>query len=141
MIERDYIMRILQEFFNAIAKLVRINAEDRDTSRIQERFNEVYLQFFRCPAEYFYETEKDLILAELKMEGRSEHDLLGKIQMLSELLYQDGLIKKNLPEKCMLLEKSLYLFEYLDRESHTFSWDRNRKMIDIQKILTEFEIR
>ena len=26
MIERDYIMRILQEFFNAIAKLVRINA-------------------------------------------------------------------------------------------------------------------
>ena len=75
------------------------------------------------------------------MEGRSEHDLLGKIQMLSELLYQDGLIKKNLPEKCMLLEKSLYLFEYLDRESHTFSWDRNRKMIDIQKILTEFEIR
>jgi hypothetical protein len=140
MIERDYIMRILQEFFNAIAKLVRLNVEDPDTSRIQERFNDVYEQFFRRPATHFYEVEKEEILADLKKEGQSERDTLGKVQMLSELLYQDGLIKTSIPEKCMLLEKSLYLFDYLEQNSRTYSWDRSQKMIDINKILTEFEI-
>ncbi|MDR0743333.1 MAG: hypothetical protein LBF05_03125 [Tannerella sp.] len=140
MIERDFIMRILQEFFDAIAKLIRINVEDPDTSRIQERFDEVYKQFFRRPSSHFYDTEKERILDDLKKEGRSERDTLGRVQMLSELLYQDGLIRTSLPDKYMLLEKSLYLFGYLDRNSRTFSWERSRKMMDIEKILTEFEI-
>ncbi|MDR1223932.1 MAG: hypothetical protein LBL07_13800 [Tannerella sp.] len=141
MIERDYIMRILQEFFDAIAKLVRFQVEDPDPLRVQERFDEVYRQFFRQPASWFYETEKELILDALEKEGRSERDTLGKVQMLSELLYRDGLIKKSIPEKCMLLEKSLFLFDYQERESRTFSWERNGKMMEIKKILTEFEIR
>ncbi|MDR0348866.1 MAG: hypothetical protein LBH90_05155 [Tannerella sp.] len=141
MIERDYIMRILQEFFNAIAKLIRLNAEDPDTSHIQSRFNDVYRQFFRRPAAHFYETEKDVILADLEKEGRSERDTLGKVQMLSELLYRDGLIKTSIPEKCMLLEKSLHLLDYLSRNSRTYSWDLGLKMADIKKLLAEFEIR
>jgi hypothetical protein len=134
-------MRILQEFFDAIAKLVRFQVEDPDPLRVQERFDEVYRQFFRQPASWFYETEKELILDALEKEGRSERDTLGKVQMLSELLYRDGLIKKSIPEKCMLLEKSLFLFDYQERESRTFSWERNGKMMEIKKILTEFEIR
>jgi hypothetical protein len=132
-------MRILQEFFNAIAKLIRVNLDDPDTSRVQARFNDMYRQFFRRPAEYFYEAERDVLLGDLEQEGRSEQDTLARVQMLSELMYQDGLIKKTIPEKCMMLEKSLYLFEYLDRNSRTFSWERNQKMSDIKKILTEFE--
>ncbi|MDR2681079.1 MAG: hypothetical protein LBC47_09745 [Tannerella sp.] len=139
MIERDYIMRILQDFFNAIAKMMRLNLDDPDTSRVQERFNDMYKQFFRRSAEHFYEMEKEIILDSLEQEGRNERDTQARVQMLSELLYQDGLIKKNIPEKCMILEKSLYLFEYLDRSSRTFSWERNRKINDIKKILTEFE--
>ena len=141
MIERDYIMRILQEFFNAIAKLIRLNLEDPDPSRIQVRFNGMYKQFFRRPAEHFYETEKEIILDDLTQSDNSERDIIAKIQMLSELLYQDGLTKKNIPEKCMLLEKSFYLLEYLDKNSQTFSWERSQKMSDIHRILTEFEIR
>jgi hypothetical protein len=140
MIERDYIVRILQELFNAIAKLARINDEDPDTSRIQERFDTVYQQFFRCPASHFYETEKEKILNDLEEEGRSGRDTLGRVEMLAELLYQDGLIKKSIPDKCMLLEKSLYLFDYLNRKSRTFSWERSWKRMDIEKILSEFEI-
>jgi hypothetical protein len=134
-------MRILQEFFDAIAKLVRFQAEDPDPSHVQERFDEVYRQFFRQPASWFYETEKELILDALEKEGRSKRDTLGKVQMLSELLYRDGLIKKSIPEKCMLLEKSLFLFDCQERESRTFSWERNGKMMEIKKLLTEFEIR
>jgi hypothetical protein len=141
MIERDYIMRILQEFFTVMAKLAGLQAEDPDTPHIRECFDRMYEQFFRHPATYYYETEKEDITDELEKEGRSEHDTLGKVQMLSELLYRDGLIQQRIPEKCMLLEKSLYLLEYLDRNSRTFSWERSRKMREIKKALTEFEIR
>jgi hypothetical protein len=132
-------MRILQEFFHAIAKLIRANLDDPDTSRIRERFNDMYRQFFRRPAEHFYEVERDAILGDLEQEGRSEQDTLARVQMLAELIYQDGLIRKTVPERCRMLEKSLYLFEYLDRNSRTFSWERNQKMSDIKKTLTEYE--
>ena len=79
MIERDYIMRILQEFFNAIAKLIRLNLEDPDPSRIQVRFNGMYKQFFRRPAEHFYETEKEIILDDLTQSDNSERDIIAKI--------------------------------------------------------------
>jgi hypothetical protein len=132
-------MRVVQEFFEAIAKVVHRDKGGLDTSQMQERFNDMYGQFFRTSAQYFYGAEKEMILDGLQREDRSERDTLARVQMLSELLYQDGLIKKSIPEKCMLLEKALYLLEYLDRSSRTFSWERNRKMDDIRKVLTEFE--
>jgi hypothetical protein len=140
MIERDFIMRILQEFFEAIAKVIQRQnpGQEPDVSYIQERFNEMYNQFFRCPAEHFYTTEKEIILDNLELEGRSEDDVFARMQMLSELLYQDALIKKDIPERISLLEKSLYLFEYLDNNSRTFSWDRRQKIEDIKKIMVEF---
>jgi len=138
MVERDYIMRLLQDFFSMIAKLVRLKVEEPDTAHVQERFYEVYRQFFRQPAEHFYVTDKEDILDELEKEELSETEQQAMIQMLSELLYQDGLIKKDLSEKFMLLEKSLFLMQYLAQYSKTYSWDREQKMSDITKILTEY---
>ena len=138
MVERDYIMRLLQDFFSMLAKLVRLKVEEPDVTRLQERFDEMYRQFFRHEAGHFYETEKEDILEELDREELSETEQHAMIQMLSELLYQDGLIKKDISEKCMLLEKSLFLMQYLERYSKTYSWDREQKMSDIIKILTEY---
>ena len=142
MIERDYIMRMLQEFFNAIAKVMRrdIPGIEPDISEIQKRFNEMYNQFFRHPAELFYRISKEDILSELESENRSERDVHAKIQMLSELLYQDALIKSDAQERLALLEKSLFLLEYLDRNSNTFSWDRGQRIGDIKKALAEVNI-
>ena len=139
MIERDYIMRLLQDFFTMIAKLVRMKVEEPDTTLIQESFNEMYRQFFRHSAEHFYDSENEDILDELAKDELSETEQHTLIQMLSELLYQDALIKKDILEKCMLLEKSLFLMLYLERYSKTYSWDREQKMSDINKLLTEYD--
>ena len=141
MIERDFIMRMLQEFFSMMAKLLRLKVEEPDTTRVQERFNEVYKQFFRKPAEYFYALEKEEIPDELTTNHMGEAEHYAMIQMLSELLYQDGLIKKDIVQKISLLEKSLYLFAYLESNTKTYSWDREQKMSDINKILTEYEVK
>ena len=141
MVERDYIMRMLQEFFEAIAKVVRRESPgmEPDVSLMQEQFNDMYSQFFRLPAGYFYDMEKEEILDALMTEGHSNSDTFAKVQMLSELLYQDGLIKKEISERCRLLEKSLFLLEFLDSHSRTFSWDRRQKIEDIKKELFEFK--
>ena len=139
MVERDYIMRMLQEFFEAIAKVVRrdLPGIEPDFSEIQRHFNDMYNQFFRRPAGYFYGIGKEDILGELEDEGLSESNMFAKMQMLSELLYQDALIKNDHDERLSLLEKSLYLFEYLDRNSRTYSWDRCQRIADIRKSLVE----
>jgi len=138
MVERDYIMRLLQDFFAMIAKLVRLKVEEPDMTKVQERFDEMYRQFFRHQAKHFYDADKEDILDELSRDELSETEQNAMIQMLSELLYQDGLIKKDRTEKCMLLEKSLFLMRYLEQFSKTYSWDREQKMSDITKILTEY---
>jgi len=140
MVERDYLMRMLQDFFSMIAKLVRLKVEEPDKNNIQERFYEVYRQFFRKPADYFYALEKENIPDALTRENMSEAEHFAIVQMLSELLYQDGLIKNDIVEKISLLEKSLYLLKYLESNSKTYSWDREQKMNDIHKILTEYNI-
>jgi hypothetical protein len=140
MVEQDYLMRMLQDFFSMIAKMLRFKVEEPDTTRVQERFNEMYRQFFRKPAEYFYSLEKEDIPDELTKHNMSETEHYAMIQMLSELLYQDGLIKKDIVEKISLLEKSLYLFSYLRSNSKTYSWDREQKMSDINKILNEYDV-
>ena len=141
MVECDYIMRLLQDFFAMLAKLVRLKVEEPDMTRVQERFNDMYKQFFRHSADHFYESEKEEILEVLAKDELSETEQHAMIQMLSELMYQDGLIKKDITEKCMLLEKSLFLMRYLERYSKTYSWDREQKMSDIHKMLMEYEVK
>jgi hypothetical protein len=82
--------------------------------------------------------DKEAILDELTSDELSDSDKCAKVQMLSELFYQDGLIKNDVVEKLTLLEKSLYLLRYLEQNSKTYSWDREQKMSDITKFLMEY---
>ncbi len=52
--------------------------------------------------------------------------------MLAELLYQDALCKQSEEQK-NLLSKSLYLLEYLDKNSGTFSIQRRDRIDEIKK--------
>ena len=139
MIARDFIMRMVQMLFDAIAKVLQRDVPGvvPDIPQIQRRFNEMYNQFFHRPAEHYYVKNKEEILVELENEGYSEPEMFAIIQMLSELIYQDALIKNNFHEKFALLEKSLFLLEYLDRNSSTFSWDRGQKIAEIRKAMDE----
>ena len=139
MIERDYIMRMMQMLFDAIAKVLHRNNPGivPDIQEIQKSFNNMYQQFFHCSPEHYYGMEKEDILAELKNEGNSERDTFTKIQMLSELLYQDALIKNSFHERFSLLEKSFFLLEYFDQNSRTFSLEHVQRLVDIKKAITE----
>ncbi|MDE6180343.1 MAG: hypothetical protein K2G02_04340, partial [Phocaeicola sp.] len=59
-------------------------------------------------------------------------ELLVRIDMLSELLYQDALLKAP-AEQHFLLKKSLFLLKYMDEHSDTFSLERRRKISEIEE--------
>lgn len=140
MIQQDYILKILQEFFDAISKLIRHDEKDDDESRaiMQARYDEIYERFFRCPAHHFYQLNKEDIPDDLWAEN-DEQKAFAKMQMLAELLYRDALIKTNGSERLDLLNKSLFLFKHLQQNSKTYSWDRENKMIDISRLIEEFK--
>ena len=128
MIEQDYLLKIMQEFIDAIGKIMRRpNEDDRAAeARMQAHFDAVSEQFFGQPTSHFLRLEKEDILDDLVAQSdprRTE----GRAQMLAELFYRNALMK------------SLYLFAYIGRTSRTYSWDRERKMADIRRRLDEFK--
>lgn len=77
--------------------------------------------------------DAEYILTDLSQDYEGQ-EFLTRIDMLSELLYQDALLKEP-DEKKYLLAKALYLKEYLDSHSDTFSFERRNKINEIKKLL------
>ena len=123
-------MRLLQQFFETLEKLV----EERDKKNgpeLQLQLQSIYRAYFNHPPTFYYNQDAEYILNEMGQNYGGE-ELLTRIDMLSELLHQDALLKE-LEEQKHLLRKSLFLLKYLDEHSNTFSFERKGKIEEIEK--------
>ena len=123
-------MRLLQQFFEALEKLV----EERDKKNgpeLQLQLQSIYRAYFNHPPTFYYNQDAEYILNEMGQNYGGE-ELLTRIDMLSELLHQDALLKEPEEQK-HLLRKSLFLLKYLDEHSDTFSSERRGKIGEIEK--------
>jgi hypothetical protein len=60
---------------------------------------------------------------------------IQRLEMLAELYYVEAdMVSK--PDRDFLLEKAFALFDFIDRNGKTYSFDRLQKMDDIRKKLT-----
>ena len=123
MLQRDYIMRLVRQFIEALEKLVEEKKKE-DGPEFQLKIQSIYRA---------YEQDAEYILTDLSQDYEGQ-EFLTRIDMLSELLYQDALLKEP-DEKKYLLAKALYLKEYLDSHSDTFSFERRNKINEIKKLL------
>lgn len=130
MLQRDYIMRLLQDFMEALEKLVEERGK-HDGPELQLQLQSIYRAYFNHPHTFYYNQDAEYILNDLGQNYGGE-ELLTRIEMLSELLYQDALLKEPEEQK-YLLRKSLYLLIYLDEHSDTFSFERRGKISEIEK--------
>lgn len=130
MLQRDYIMRLLQDFVEALEKLVE-ERDKHDGLELQLQLQSIYRAYFNHPHTFYYNQDAEYILNDLGQNYGGE-ELLTRIEMLSELLYQDALLKEPEEQK-YLLRKSLYLLIYLDEHSDTFSFERRGKISEIEK--------
>ena len=111
MLQRDYIMRLVRQL----------------------KIQSIYRAYFNHSHHFYYEQDAEYILTDLSQDYEGQ-EFLTRIDMLSELLYQDALLKEP-DEKKYLLAKALYLKEYLDSHSDTFSFERRNKINEIKKLL------
>lgn len=128
MLQRDYIMRLIQLFFEAVAKFVRSKeGKDQDTLRLE--LDNLYKTFLKYPRGHFSDKSIDEII-----HSFNEEDALYRIEIAAELIYQEALLGGvNKP----LLKKALALFEYVDLSGETFSFDRQRKVGEIKSLLSD----
>lgn len=129
MLSRDYILRILQEFSEALELLLK--KKKRNEAEFDAEIQSMYRAYFNHPAQHYYALQAESILEELSHEYESK-EIFTRIDMISELIYQDALSKQN-EENRFLLAKSLYLIEYLDKNSDTFSFQRRNRIEEIKR--------
>ena len=129
MLQRDYFLRIIQEFMAALAKfLEKKEAEEQRDDDLRE----LYRQYVGS-----YDVLRNLSLDELLDYARNEWDddeRMQRLEMVAELLYAEGSYKQA-PLRQMLLEKAYQVFDYVDVNGNRFSITRRQKMTAIRKEL------
>ncbi len=130
MLQRDYILRLVREFTEALEKLLE-EKEKKDVPEVQVQLQSMYRAYFNHPPSFYYEQDAEYILNDLQQHYEGEA-FLGRIDMLSELMYQDALLKVP-EEQAFLSKKVLCLLKYLDAHSDTFSFERRRKISEMEK--------
>ncbi|MBF1392885.1 MAG: hypothetical protein HXN28_10030 [Prevotella histicola] len=129
MLQRDYFLRMIEEFCAAISRFL-VKKED-DLERDKD-LKDLYRQYVGD-----YNDLRNLSLSEAiayANEQWKEGERMDKLNMLAELLYAEACFKAN-PLGQMLLEKAYSLFDYVEENGSTFSINRRQRMEKIRQEL------
>ena len=122
MLQRDYFIRLIEEFNAAISRF--LTKKDDDLKRDKD-LKDLYRQYVGE-----YDDLRNLSVDELltyAKEQWEEEERIDKINMVAELLYAEGSYNVQ-PLRQMLMSKSYRLFDYVEANGSTFSIDRRQKM-------------
>lgn len=122
--EKDYIMKLLEQFYLALNKLLYSNVEEKiDFISHEEKFYSGYLE---NTVRFFHHSSPDEMIDYLKQKF-PEKEYTIRLEILCELLFQNIENNKNYQENS-LPEKLLALYNRLDNSTKTFSIERDYKI-------------
>lgn len=124
MLQRDYIARLIREFMAALQRLV----EKDEIGERRRGMEELFRQYFGEYSFYHMTTFDELMRSFEKypMEERA-----NRIEMLAELYYAEADMLSE-PMRTEQLRLSFLLFDYIDHNGNTLSFDRQNKMKNIK---------
>ncbi len=131
MYQRDYILRMIEmlgELIAGIFKLIRVG----DFTKASQAIENAYYDFLKKDASFFRNLKKENIVHELL---QYHNYVNGHLEILSELFYADAeyhYAHKNFPLSLEFYEKALILFEFVEKESKTFSLDKKSKIESVK---------
>lgn len=125
MLARDYILRIVQEFTEALTlylkKKKRVDLLDND-------YTNLYVMYFHQKRAFFLEKTGEEIVAYMK-DTYDEEEYPERVAMLAELFYQESLALNFGNEE--LCKKTEYLLKWYDQFTKTFSFERMQKISQV----------
>ena len=127
--EKDYLMRQLMMLFEVISKIIRFRRKG-ENENAQEEIDYFYscLKIDEDIKSMNIETLLDLLANVKKLTN--EH-----IEMIAFVLKEQGELSENQETKLDFFRKSYFLLDKVDRESITFSMDRQMKMAELREYL------
>jgi len=128
-IERDFLMRQLMMLFDVISKMIR-HRKKGENEDAQEEINYFYscLKIDEDVKTMDIETLLDLLVNIKKLTN--EH-----IEMVAFVLKEQGELSEQTEIKLNFFRKAYFLLDKVDRESFTFSMDRQMKMGELREYL------
>lgn len=124
MLERDYIMRLIREFMAALARLL----EKKEVEGRREALRKLYEQYVGPYDFYHIMPVGDIMQSFTKYP---ENERMYRMEMLAELYYAEADTLSE-PMRGNIVALALSLFDYIDRNSKTFSFDRRKKMEELR---------
>ena len=121
MIHQDYIMRMIRDFFAALARALEKNEIEDRTKAIHQLYETYLGSYERCQNS----TVEEAI--EYISTVYPEEQRMYRLEMLAELYYAEADLRMP-PFRETLLERALRLFEYIDLHSGTYSFMRLQKI-------------
>jgi hypothetical protein len=128
-IERDYLMRQLMMLFEVIGKIIR-HRKKGENDDAQDEINYFYssLKIDEDIKNMNIEALLDLLVNIKKLTN--EH-----LEMVAFVLKEQGVLSENVENKLDFFRKAYFLLDKVDRESLTFSMDRQMKMAELREYL------
>ncbi|MDC1265256.1 hypothetical protein N8009_00505 [Flavobacteriaceae bacterium] len=132
--KRDYLMRLISIFMNALNRIINcIDLDDIENAKIQ--INEAYA-LLDADSNYFQDSDLDTIISFFKDK---EGDHFKRVEMLSQLMYYDSLVQKSDFTKQQKLKKAIALLEYQNLYSEEYSLELNNQFSQMKNTLLQID--
>ena len=127
MIQKDYILRMIEMLGNLIAAILGLVRKGEFT-RASENLNQIYYDMLKQDAAYFRTLPEDELTDKLLQEHNYTN---GHLEILAELFNAEAELasaKGDTDNSLAYTRKALILFEYIDKAYRTYSQDRIDKI-------------
>jgi len=132
MYQRDYILRMIEMLSDLIAAILGL-IKKGDYKQASKQLERIYYDLLKEDAAFFRAIPEN----ELTDELLNKHNYTnGHLEILAELFNAEAeleLAQGNMAESLKYSEKSLLLFEFIDREQKTYIPDRIDKITVIKE--------
>jgi hypothetical protein len=136
MYQKDYILRMIEMIMKFIGEFLGL-LKKGDLDEASEQLVKAYNTFLKEDSAFFH----SIPAGELTDKLMKEHNFTnGHLEMLAELFNAEAELRyarNDMPGCLEFSEKSLILFEFIDRENKTFSMERINKMEALRNRIAE----
>ncbi len=134
MFQRDYILRLIEEFGKFLAAIAGLRLEGKLEEALK-KVDETYNELLEIDPKVVKSLNDNEVLGFFQEEKKYDNKQLN---LVAELLYQEGMIysEEGDPVSAQnVLEKSKILIDYLMENDSTFSYDWYKKLEEIDHVL------
>jgi hypothetical protein len=136
MIEKDYIMKILNQFFDSLSKFLA-KAKQNTIEDFALQLNAFYKDYLKEDRWFFLENKLDDIFSEFNKASKQEY--IAKLEILSELLLIEIGLAHSAEAKFDILNKELNVLIEIKEQTKSFSIERENKIQSLRQQIEEIQ--